>query len=97
MRGADLIVFLVDAGVGVTEDDDAVAAWLRRAGKPVLLGTTRPTTTSARTSAGSSCRWAWASRYPISALHGRRTGDFLDEVVARLPGPSDDGADALGG
>ena len=38
VRGADLIVFLVDASVGITEDDDAVASWLRRAGKPVLLG-----------------------------------------------------------
>ena len=35
--------------------------------------------------------------YPISALHGRRTGDFLDEVVARLPsadGHPADGDDA---
>ena len=24
---------------------------------------------------------------PLSALHGHGTGDLLDEIVARLPGP----------
>jgi GTP-binding protein len=34
--------------------------------------------------------------WPVSALHGRRTGDLLDEVVTRLPDPAEgeDGAEA---
>jgi GTP-binding protein len=101
VRGADLIVFLVDASVGVTEEDDAVAGWLRRTGKPVLLGVNK-----ADNSRREDDRWQFLALglgdpYPISALHGRRTGDFLDEVIARLPstdgqgpdGPSADGLD----
>jgi GTP-binding protein len=47
-------------------------------------------------------RWQFLSLglgepYPISALHGRRTGDFLDEVVARLPELSSDGAAVAAG
>ena len=85
MRGADLIVFLVDASVGITEDDDAVATWLCRAGKPVLLGVNK-----ADNGQREDDRWQFLALgvgepHPISALHGRRTGDFLDEVVARLP------------
>jgi GTP-binding protein len=100
VRGADLIVFLVDASVGITEDDDAVATWLRRAGKPVLLGINKADNNQREDE-----RWQFLSLglgepYPISALHGRRTGDFLDEVVARLPqrdGTSGDGAGELEG
>jgi GTP-binding protein len=97
VRGADLIVFLVDAAVGITEDDDAVASWLRRTGKPVLLGINKADNNQREDE-----RWQFLSLglgepYPISALHGRRTGDFLDEVVARLPGSPEDGADAADG
>jgi GTP-binding protein len=89
VRGADLIVFLVDAAVGVTEEDDAVASWLRRTGKPVLLGINKADNNQREDE-----RWQFLSLglgepYPISALHGRRTGDFLDEVVARLPAQAD--------
>ena len=110
VRSADLIVFLVDAAVGVTEEDDAVASWLRRTGKPVLLGINKADNNQREDE-----RWQFLSLglgepYPISALHGRRTGDFLDEVVARLPALADgsatpgavgaesaDGADGLDG
>ena len=34
---ADAVLFVVDAVVGVTDADDAVAAVLRRSGKPVVL------------------------------------------------------------
>jgi GTP-binding protein len=92
VRDADLIVFLVDASVGVTEDDDAVAAWVRRTGKPVLLAANKADNTNREDE-----RWQFLSLglgepHPISALHGRRTGDFLDEVVARLPAAPVDGS-----
>jgi GTP-binding protein len=97
VRGADLIVFLVDAAVGVTEEDDAVASWLRRTGKPVVLGINKADNNQREDE-----RWQFLSLglgepYPISALHGRRTGDFLDEVVARLPELSSDGAAVAAG
>ena len=37
VRSADVVLFVVDAAVGVTEEDDQAAEWLRRSGKDVLL------------------------------------------------------------
>jgi len=85
VRGADLIVFLVDASVGITEEDDAVATWLRRAGKPVLLGVNKADNNQREDDRWQFLALGLGEPHPISALHGRRTGDFLDEVVARLP------------
>jgi GTP-binding protein len=97
VRGADLIVLLVDASVGVTEEDDAVAGWLRRTGKPVLLGVNK-----ADNSQREDDRWQFLALglgepYPISALHGRRSGDFLDEVIARLRSLDGQGSDGSSG
>ena len=63
VRDADVVLFVVDAAVGVTDDDEAIADWLRR-GRPRRRSSspTRPTTTGARTSAGSSWRSGSASR-----------------------------------
>ena len=60
---ADVVLFVVDAAVGVTDDDDAIADWLRTDRPPTCSSSpTRPTTTAARPSAGSSWRSASASR-----------------------------------
>jgi GTP-binding protein len=85
---ADLVVFLVDAAVGVTEDDSAAAAWLQRQPAPVLLVANK-----ADNDRRENERWEFlglglGEPYPISSLHGRRTGDLLDEIVARLPAPT---------
>ncbi len=97
VRGADLILFLVDGAVGITEEDDAAAAWVRRTGKPVILAVNKADNNQREEE-----RWQFLSLglgepFPISALHGRRTGDLLDEVVARLPvdAPMADGDDQL--
>jgi GTP-binding protein len=97
VRGADLIVFLVDAGVGITEEDDAAASWIRRTGKPVLLGINKADNNQREDERWQFLALGLGEPFPISALHGRRTGDFLDEVVARLPSSdaaADDGTEA---
>ena len=37
VKTADVVLFVVDATVGVTDDDEAIANWLRRIKAPVLL------------------------------------------------------------
>ena len=37
VQAADAVLFVVDAVVGITDADQAVAAVLRRSGKPVVL------------------------------------------------------------
>lgn len=85
VRAADLVLFVVDGSVGVTDDDEAIATWLRRSDVPVLLVVNK-----ADNDRREAERWDFLSLgvgepYPVSALHGRRAGDLLDEVLAALP------------
>jgi GTP-binding protein len=81
LADADLILFVVDATVGITEEAQVAARMVRRAGAPVRLvankadGENRDPATWEFVSLGLGDPW------PISALHGRGVGDLLDEVV----------------
>ena len=85
---ADLVVFVVDVTVGVTEEDAAVAAWLRGAGAPVVLVANKAdqpgNTVQMRADLADLYRLGLGDPMPVSALHGRGSGDLLDEVVDRL-------------
>lgn len=85
VEGADAVLFLVDSSVGLIDDDELVAAWLRRSGKRVLLIANK-----ADNDRREHERWEFLSLglgdpFPISALHGRRCGDLLDELVFPWP------------
>ena len=84
MAAADLLLLVVDATVGVTEEDAAVAARLRRAGMPVLLVANKVDGPSLEADAADLWALGLGEPVPVSALHGRGAGDLLDEVVARL-------------
>lgn len=96
VKQADVVLFVVDATTGVTEDDESVAIWLRRLKSPVLLITNK-----ADNERRENDRWEFLSLglgdpIPVSALHGRRAGDLLDEVVRLFPegsGTPDDADD----
>jgi GTP-binding protein len=84
VRQADVVLFVVDAAVGATDDDEALATWLRRARVPVILVANK-----ADNERRENERWELLSLgvgepYPVSALHGRRAGDLLDVVIERL-------------
>jgi len=85
VREADLIIFMVDASVGPTDDDESVAHWLRKVGKPVLLAANKADNERREVDRWSFLSLGLGDPYPVSALHGRRAGDFLDEVIARFP------------
>ncbi|HEX7167251.1 MAG TPA: ribosome biogenesis GTPase Der [Acidimicrobiales bacterium] len=95
MQEADLILFVVDATVGVTEEDDRVADVLRRLRRPVLVVANKVDSDKRESDVWEFAGLGLGDPWPISALHGRGTGDLLDEVVVRLPEPpaaEDDGA-----
>jgi GTP-binding protein len=63
----------------------AIAEWLRRSGAAVLLVANK-----ADNDRRENDRWEFLALgagepFPVSALHGRRAGDLLDEVIVRLP------------
>ena len=87
---ADVIVMVVDALVGVTEEDARVAALLRTVERPVLLAVNKVDDT-----VHESAQWEFMSLglgdpHPVSALHGRGTGDLLDGIVDALPELTDE-------
>lgn len=85
VRTADVVLFVVDAAVGVTEDDADVAAWLRKTGKDVLVVANKADNERREQQMWELLALGLGEPWPVSALHGRRTGDLLDEVVARFP------------
>ena len=82
---ADAVLFVVDARVGATDEDEAVANVLRRSGKPVVLAANK--VDDARSEADATSLWSLGLGEPvmISAMHGRGAGDLLDLVLEALP------------
>ncbi len=92
---ADVILMVVDVTTGVTEEDLAAAKVIRRAGPPVRLVVNKVDGASRETAAWEFVSLGLGDPYPVSSLHGRGTGDLLDEVVALLAvGLPEDGEDS---
>ncbi|EST39779.1 GTP-binding protein Der [Streptomycetaceae bacterium MP113-05] len=98
IEAADAVVFVVDAMVGATDTDEAVVKLLRRAGRPVVLCANKVDGPSAEADASYLWSLGLGEPHPVSALHGRGTGDMLDEVLKALPeAPQQTFGTALGG
>ncbi len=94
---ADAVLFVVDAVVGVTDADDAVAAVLRRSGKPVVVAANKVDDTVAEPAAAALWALGLGEPLPVSALHGRGSGDLLDAVLDALPEAPQEQFGAAGG
>ncbi|MCI1997711.1 ribosome biogenesis GTPase Der [Olsenella porci] len=86
---ADVIVFVVDGSVGVTDEDEEVARVVRRSNKPVILVVNKVDNPSSEDEAWPFYSLGVGEPHAISANHGYGTGDLLDEVVANFP-PEDE-------
>ncbi len=84
---ADAVVFVVDAVVGATDVDEAAVRMLRRSAKPVLLVANKADNAAIEVEATSLWSLGLGEPYPVSALHGRGSGDLLDAILAVLPDP----------
>ena len=90
MAQSDVVLFVIDATIGVTPDDQQVVKHLRRSKVPVLLVANKVDDASHEHSIWELMGLGLGDPFPVSALHGRGTGDLLDEVVRLLPSdPSD--------
>lgn len=90
---ADLVLFAVDSLVGVTEDDAALAAWLRKSGRPVMVVSNKVDSDKREADRWEFLALGLGEPYPVSALHGRKSGDLLDEILKRI-GIADEVGDA---
>ncbi|MFJ9738642.1 ribosome biogenesis GTPase Der [Streptomyces sp. NPDC101166] len=98
IEAADAVVFVVDAKVGATDTDEAVVRLLRKAGKPVVLAANKVDGPSGEADAAYLWSLGLGEPHPVSALHGRGTGDMLDAVLEALPeAPEQSFGTAVGG
>ena len=82
---ADAVVFVVDATVGPQDIDEAVVKVLRRSRKPVILAANK--VDDQRTESDALALWqlGLGEPFPVSALHGRGSGDLLDGILSAIP------------
>jgi GTPase len=100
VRDADVVLVVVDAVTGVTEEDARAAETVRRLARgPVLIVANKVDDASRETLVWDAMQLGLGEPVAVSALHGRGAGDLLDRVVDLLPPPPPDadGDDGSGG
>jgi len=85
IAAADAVLFVVDATVGTQDIDEAVVEVLRRSRKPVILAANKVDDARAEADAATMWNLGLGEPWPVSAMHGRGTGDLLDALLAVLP------------
>lgn len=88
---ADSVIFVVDGRDGVTKFDEEIAEILRKTDKPVTIIVNKCDNYEQDAYAYEFYSLGLGDPFPISAVSGRSTGDFLDKVVEPLdPGDLDE-------
>jgi GTP-binding protein len=89
IEDAHAILFVVDATVGITEEDSRIGDLLRRSGKPVFLVANKVDHPNREGATWELVGLGVGDPYAVSALHGRGSGDLLDALTAILPAGPD--------
>jgi len=85
IEAADVVLFVVDATVGVTDDDNRVARLLRPRADSVIVVANKVDDASHEAFIWDLLSFGLGDPEPVSAIHGRNTGDMLDRLVSLLP------------
>jgi GTP-binding protein len=89
VREADVVIFVVDVTVGPTTEDTEVGRLLVRTGRPVVLAVNKVDSEARQADIWEFMALGFTAPWPVSALHGRGTGDLLEAVVDQLPPVAD--------
>ncbi len=91
MEEADVVIFVVDAQLGPTGDDEMIARTLRKSGKPVILAANKVENfEQIEGQLYDFLSFGLGEAIPISAVHGMNTGDMLDLVISNFPENNDE-------
>lgn len=82
---ADAILFMVDAGTGITHLDEEMANVLRKSVKPVLLTVNKVDNNDRMLDATEFYSMGFDEVYFIASASGSGTGELLDAVAALIP------------
>lgn len=81
---AQSILFIVDGSTGITKFDEDIAQILRRSNKHITLVVNKCDNEIQDNNAYEFYKLGLGDPFPISAVNGRSTGDFLDHLVENL-------------
>src|SRR5439155_13487903 len=93
VRVADLVLFVVDVTTGITEEDAQVARLLKHTSTPVIVVVNKVDDERREVDIWAFQQLGLGEPMPLSAMHGRLSGELLDAVVAALPPPAATDAD----
>lgn len=82
---ADVIIFVVDVELGITDLDDAIAGMLRKGKKPVVLAVNKVDNNARIVDAQEFYSLGLGELYCISSMTGSGTGELLDKLVENFP------------
>jgi len=82
---ADLILFMVEVGTGITDLDMMMADVLRRSGKPVIVVCNKVDNYDLIYLSHEFHSLGLGAPYCISSMSGSGTGDLMDAILAALP------------
>ena len=82
---ADLILFMVEVGTGITDLDMMMANVLRRSGKPVIVVCNKVDNYDLIYISHEFHSLGLGAPYCISSMSGSGTGDLMDAILAALP------------
>ncbi|MEI7798307.1 MAG: ribosome biogenesis GTPase Der [Actinomycetes bacterium] len=82
---ADLVLMVVDATVGAMEEEMALISHIRKTHTPVLLIANKVDNAETELLVHDLWQLGLGEPFPVSALHGRGSGDLLDRVIDMLP------------
>ena len=85
LASADVVLFVLDASTSIADDDLGVAALLRSTPDRVVVVANKVDDAARELDIAELWSLGLGEPIPISALHGRGTGDLLDRLVERLP------------
>ncbi len=88
--GADVLLFVLDATIGITEQDEQMARQLRGVSVPLLVVANKVDDDRHLAGIWDLISLGLGDPFPVSSFHGRGVADLLDAVISALPVPSED-------
>ncbi len=85
IAAADAVLFVLDAAAGLTASDRLIAEQLRKRSTKILVLANKADSDRQARAALELYELGFDEVYPVSALHGKGTGDALDAVLKVLP------------
>ncbi|MBL6962623.1 MAG: ribosome biogenesis GTPase Der [Bacteroidetes bacterium] len=94
---ADIILFMVDTSVGITDQDQSFAAYLRKVNKPIVIVANKTDNHARINDSFEFYKFGFGEVIPVSSINGSGTGELLDKIVELMGEQSEEKMEADSG